>query len=391
MIALGSAQTLAWGSSYYLLAMLATPMARDLGMSTPTAFAAFSAALVISALVGPLAGRAIDSRGGRIVLMAANGLFAAGLSALGVATSPWQFFAGWAVIGVAMGSGLYEAAFSTLVRLYREESRNAITGVTLIAGFASTVSWPLTAMLETRFDWRIACFVWAALHLVVALPLNALVPSPVAALPAAAHVPSRPALSSSRPGHVNERTIAVLLAYVFAVTWFISTAMASHLPRLLEIAGATLLVAVGAGALVGPAQVGGRLLEFGVLRHFSPLFSARCASLAHPLGAVVLVIWGAPSVAAFAILHGAGNGILTIALGTLPLIMFGPDGYGARQGWLMMPARFMQALAPFVFGIALDRYGVSAALFSAMLGVSGFAALMMLSSQPYRRPTGADV
>ena len=127
VIALGSAQTLAWGSSYYLLAMLATPMARDLGMSTPVVFAAFSAALVISALVGPVAGHAIDQHGGRRVLMTANVLFAAGLSALGLADSPWQFFAAWAVMGVAMGSGLYEAAFATLVRLYREGSRNAIT------------------------------------------------------------------------------------------------------------------------------------------------------------------------------------------------------------------------------------------------------------------------
>jgi MFS family permease len=371
--------------------MLAIPMARDLAISTPTVFAAFSAALVISALVGPAAGRAIDRRGGRTVLMATNGLFAAGLAALGHTDNVWELFAAWSVIGVAMGSGLYEAAFATLVRLYRDESRNAITGVTLIAGFASTIAWPLTTLLETHFGWRDACFVWAVLHLAIALPLNALVPPLDLEVPTRSEAASTPSQLDATSTTGDGRFAAVLLAYVFAVTWFISTAMASHLPRLLEAAGATLPVAVGIGALVGPAQVGGRLLEFGVLRHISPLLSARCAALGHPLGAALLVILGAPSAAAFAILHGAGNGILTIAKGTLPLMMFGSKGYGARQGWLMMPARVAQALAPFVFGMALDRFGASAAWLSSILGFSAFAALMVLSPlSPYRAPAAAS-
>ncbi len=376
VIAVGTGQTLAWGSSYYLPAMLATPIARDLHVSTPTVFGAFSTALVISALVGPASGRAIDLRGGRTVLMVTNGVFALGLVGLGLTDSLWQLFAAWALIGVAMGSGLYEAAFASLVRLYREDSRNSITGVTLIAGFASTIAWPLTTLLDTHFGWRQACFVWAALHMTVALPLNALIPRAEVEQAVIPKTPTASSMSSSAPAPSSGRLAAVLLAYVFAVTWFISTAMASHLPRLLEATGATLAVAVGAGALVGPAQVGGRLLEFGFLRHVSPLLSARCAAFAHPVGAVLLVMLGAPGAAAFAILHGAGNGILTIAKGTLPLLMFGPEGYGARQGWLIMPARVTQALAPFVFGFALDRFGASAIWLTAFLGFTAFAALL---------------
>ena len=149
--ALGTAQTLAWASTYYLPAMLAAPMARDLGLSTPTVFAAFSVALGVSALTGPGAGRAIDQHGGRPVLMATSVLFALGLVALGAAQGAWSLFAAWVLIGVAMGSGLYEAAFSSLVRLYGHGARNAITGITLIAGFASTVGWPLTTLLEGHF------------------------------------------------------------------------------------------------------------------------------------------------------------------------------------------------------------------------------------------------
>ncbi|HNE71710.1 MAG TPA: MFS transporter, partial [Giesbergeria sp.] len=142
VVRLGTAQTLAWASSYYLPALLAQPMARDLGVGTSTIFAAFSLALVVSALLGPLAGHAIDRHGGRPVLLGTNLLFAAGLGALALAQGPVGLFAAWALIGIAMGSGLYEAAFATLVRLYGQGARGAITGITLLAGFASTVGWP---------------------------------------------------------------------------------------------------------------------------------------------------------------------------------------------------------------------------------------------------------
>jgi predicted MFS family arabinose efflux permease len=375
---LGAAQTLAWASSYYLPAILAAPMARDLGVPMPTVFAAFSVALVISALVGPASGRAIDRHGGRPVLMGTNLIFAAGLVSLGVARGPVSMFAAWALIGLAMGSGLYESAFAALVRLYGQQARNPITGITLLAGFASTVGWPLSTLLELQLGWRGACFTWAALHLLLGLPLNALLPralpdqrleagpASTAATPVAATLPHRPRLT------------AAVLAYVFAATWFVSTSMATHLPQLLQVAGATLAVAVGAGALIGPAQVAGRLAEFGLLRRVHPLWSARLAALSHPLGAALLLIAGAPAALAFVLLHGVGNGILTIAKGTLPLSLFGHQGYGARQGWLTLPARITQAAAPFLFGMALQYWGAGALWLSGALGLSAALALLLL-------------
>ena len=373
VLALGSAQTLAWGSSYYLPAVLATPIARDLGVAPATVFAAFSVALLVSAALGPHAGRAIDRWGGRLVLAGTNVVFAVGLAALSLAHGPWSLFLAWAVLGIGMGSGLYEAAFAALVRLYGIGSRGSITGITLIAGFASTVGWPLSALLESHFGWRGACLGWAALHLVVGIPLNLSLPragpAPVAAAAAAAAAPA------SR--QATQRA-AVLLAIAFAATWFISTAMAAHLPRLLQACGVTLAVAVGIGALIGPAQVAGRLLEFGWLRQIHPMLSARLAALLHPLGALALGVFGGPAAAVFAVLHGAGNGILTIAKGTLPLVLFGPAGYGHRQGWLMVPARIAQALAPWLFGLLLDRWGAQALWISASIGVLAFASLWLL-------------
>lgn len=395
VVMLGSAQTLAWGSSFYLAALLAQPMARDLGLREPTVFLAFSMSLVVSAAVGPWAGRTIDRHGGRRLLMGTNLLFAAGLTALALAQGPWSLFAAWALLGLAMGSGLYEAAFATLVRLYGHESRNAITGITLIAGFASTVSWPLTAWMETQFGWRGACAGWAGLHLVLGLPLNALLPTAAAApaappstAPAAATSDATsaapvatPAASGPAGTPQNAMVASVLLAFVFAVTWFVSTAMAAHLPRLMQMTGASLAVAVAVGALVGPAQVAGRLLEFGVLRRVHPLLSARLAAAAHPVGAVTLLVAGPAFAPGFAILHGAGNGILTIAKGTLPLVFFGPQGYGARQGWLMMPGRVAQAIAPFAFGVALDLWGAASLWLSTGLGLMALGALLLLRAR----------
>jgi MFS family permease len=361
--------------------MLAAPMARDLGVSTPTVFAAFSAALAVSALVGPAAGHAIDRHGGRVVLMLTNGLFALGLVLLALAQGPMQMVAAWVILGLAMGSGLYEAAFSTLVRLFGHDARNTITGITLIAGFASTVGWPLSTLLEAQLGWRGTCLAWAALHVVLGLPLNASLPRAAphghaasrAAAPAATELPPAEPPATPHPARA-----AALLAFVFAATWFVSTAMAAHLPRLLQAAGATLAVAVGVGALVGPAQVAGRLLEFGFLRRVHPLLSARLAAIAHPAGVAALLVVGAPAAALFALLHGAGNGMLTIAKGTLPLVLFGARGYGARQGWLTMPARVTQAAAPFLFGVALDRWGAGSLWLSGGLGLAAFAALMAM-------------
>jgi MFS family permease len=377
---LGIAQTLAWASSYYLPAMLATSMARDLGISAPTVFLGFSLALVVSALLGPLAGKLIDRYGGRPVLAANSFVFAAGLAGLAMAQGPVGMMLAWAVLGIAMAAGLYEAAFAALVHLYGKDARGAITGITLFAGFASTVGWPLSAWLELEWGWRAACWVWAALHLVVALPLNLTLPASSVTQAVQAAAAADPATDITPPpaSTQNAQLTAILLAFVFAVTWFISTAMAAHLPRLLQVQGVPLATALIFAGLVGPAQVAGRLLEYGLLRNIHPLISARVAGAMHTLGAMIFLFIGVPAGAVFTVLHGAGNGVLTIAKGTLPLVLFGVKDYGARQGLLMVPARFAQALSPWLFGLALDRYGAGALWFSAALGALAFAALMGL-------------
>lgn len=384
--ALGTAQTLAWASTYYLPAILAAPMARDLGVSTPTVFAAFSVALIVSALVGPRAGAAIDRYGGRPVLMLTSLVFALGLAGLGLAQDVVGLLAAWVLLGIGMGSGLYEAAFASLVRLYGKDARNSITGITLIAGFASTVGWPLSAVLEAGYGWRATCFTWAARHIVLGLPLNGLLSRARAPAQAVHDTPADAASVSSGLATPPSIVPTAVLSFVFAATWFISTAMAAHLPRLMLAAGATAATAILVGSLIGPSQVAARLLEFGLLRRVHPLLSARLAAALHPLGVALLLIAGPAAAPLFRVLHGAGNGILTIAKGTLPLVIFGPQGYGHRQGLLMVPARVAQALAPWLFGLALDAWGSGSLVVSAVVGAAACLALGLLSVDMGRQP-----
>jgi hypothetical protein len=229
-----------------------------------------------------------------------------------------------------------------------------------------------------EYGWREACFVWAALNLFVCLPVNWLLIPPPPAVP-----PQPPKAAIAAAGSREaQRSTMLILAFVFAATRFVSGSLAAHLPRLLEGAGASVVAAIAAGALVGPAQVGARLFEFGVLRKFHPLISARVAVLLHPLGALGLAALGPAGIAPFAVLHGAGNGMLTIANGTLPLALFGPQGYGRRTGILAVPTRIAESAAPFAFGLLVDRLGTAALAFSSALMLAVFAALWLLRVQP---------
>lgn len=373
VLALGSTQTIAWASSYYLPAILADPIARDIGVSSTEVFAAFSISLIASALLGPRIGRTIDVFGGRGVLMVSNVVLALGLSTLGLAHSQTVMWLAWLVIGLGMSMGLYDSAFAALGRIYGTGARPAITGITLIAGFASTVGWPLTAWGLAEYGWRPVCLGWALAHLCVALPVNLLfIPRTERTVPEATQ--------SANPSVPFDRRM-VLLSVVFALAWMVSGAMAAHLPRVLEASGSSPAAAVLASTLIGPAQVAARLAEVGFLERFHPLLSARLAAALHPIGVAVLALLGGSSgavVGLFAVLHGAGNGVMTIARGTVPLAVFGPANYGYRLGLIGAPARFAQGVAPILFGVLIDRFGAGALMVSAAMSAGALVCLLLV-------------
>jgi MFS family permease len=370
---LGTTQTLAWASSYYLPAILADPIAAGLGVSKALFFGCFSASLLLQAALGPMIGRAIDRHGGRDVLVLSNLVLAGGLGWLALAQGPAGLAGASALLGLGMALGLYDSAFATLTALYGLEARGPITGVTLLGGLASTLGWPVSALLNQHFGWRGACLGWAAVNLFICLPMNRLlIPRPAGPVRSAA---------AQQTGAAPANGMAVL-AFVFGAVGFVTGAMAAHLPRLLEIAGASAGAAIAAASLMGPAQVAARLFEFGVLKRLHPLVSTRLALVMHPLGAAFLGTLGWPAASVFALLHGAGNGLLTISRGTLPLALFGPAGYGLRTGIIVAPARVTTAAAPLLFGLLLDAMGTRALLVSAGLSLTALAALALLRAQP---------
>jgi MFS family permease len=385
--ALGICQILAWGSSYYLPAVLAGPVAADTGWSRSSVVGALSAGLLVSGLVSPRVGHLIERRGGRPVLAASALLLALGLLALGLAPTLPAFFGAWVVIGFGMGAGLYDAAFSALGRLYGEDARGAITHLTLLGGFASTICWPLSALLAERLSWRGTCLTYSAILVAVVLPLYLL------GLPREEERPPQASTTSNTPpgrARPDQRLVFVLLAGAFTLAYVIMTVLAVHLLTLLQSRGLAVATAIGLGALVGPSQVSGRVLEMLFGRKAHPIWSLLASSLLVAVGLAMLV--GAPGVAAAGVvLYGSGSGIRSIARGTVPLAIFGREGYAILMGRLAMPTLVAQAASPSIGAWLLDRFGPTATLAvlcgAAVLNIALVLALLPLA---FRRPAAAS-
>lgn len=366
--ALGVVQILAWGSSYYLLSVLAAPIAAETGWPLAWIIGGLSCGLLAAGIASPRVGLMIARHGGRPVLAGSAVLLATGLTILGLSQSLPVFLAGWLALGLGMGAGLYDPAFATLGRLYGAQARSAITVLTLWGGFASTVSWPFSAFLVDHFGWRWTCFSYAALQIAVSLPLIlAVLPKASTAMPGHAEPkagpPPRPALL---PG---ERRAFFVLAGLLTLAGTATTLVSVHLITLLQDRGVALGAAVALGALIGPAQVGARLVEMTGRGRHHPLWTLT-AAVGLVLAGIVLLAAG-PAMAALALLlYGAGNGVYSIARGTVPLALFGPERYPALAGRLARPALLAQAAAP-IWGAILLSWGGADAVFALLLALAG--------------------
>ncbi len=393
---MGLAQIIASAAAQYLPAVIAVQAASALDLPHVALFAGFSIALVISALLGPFAGRLVDRIGGRPVLMLSNIFFALSLITLGFAQGLWTLVLAYVFMGLGLATGLFEVAFAALVRLFGREARTTITGLTLVAGFASFVGWTVSVYVEARYGWRGVCWFWALVHLCIGLPLHAMMPNPSRILASMADTkpkaaePPKAITTNSEDIAINpqqrrkEIIVGVLLAYVFAANAFVGMGLMMHLPRLLQEMGVAVALAFTISSFVGPSQVVGRLIDYFYMQRWHPLISTRWAAACHPVAALLLMIFAGPIAFVFVLLHGIGNGILIIARGNLPLAIFGANGYGHRQGWLMMPAKFAQAAAPFLFGLALTEWGANILWLTLALGLSVLVALCLISTQPLK-------
>ena len=356
--ALGIAQILAWGTSFYFPAVFAEPIVHDTGWSFGWVVGGTSIGLLVAGLISPQVGRIIDRHGGRPVMLASSLFFAAGLVGAGLAPSLPFYLLAWALIGIGMGTGLYDAVFAALGRLYGSEARGPITNLTLFGGFASTICWPLSAFMIDHVGWRIACLIYAALHICVALPLQmAVVPRvPAKAAAQTAHEErNRPAA----PARIeNETLIFGLLAVVLSVSAGIGSIVIVNFMIFLQARGVDYAVAVGLGTLFGPAQVGARVVERLFGKNYHPIWTMIASCTLMAVGLIMLSA-SFPVLLLVILVYGAGYGISWIGRGTLPLALFGPLRFPRLMGKLAFPSLIAQALAPSAGALLIEASGAN--------------------------------
>jgi hypothetical protein len=359
--ALGISQILAWGTSFYFPAVFAEPIVRDTGWSLGFVVGGTSFGLLVAGLISPQVGRLIGRHGGRPVLVASSLFYAAGLIAVGLAPALPIYLLAWALIGVGMGTGLYDAVFAALGRLYGSAARGPITNLTLFGGFSSTVCWPLSAFMIEHTGWRSACLIYAGLHIVVSLPLQMVVVRPVAQRAAAINSCDADAHRADVPRLVDETLIFVLLALVLSLAAGVGSIVVVHFLIFLQARGVDYAVAVSLGTLFGPAQVGARIVErlFGTRYHPIWTMIGSCILMA----AGLLMLSGGFAILMLTIvLYGAGYGVSWIGRGTLPLALFGPVRFPQLMGKLAFPSLIVQAMAPSAGALLIEVSGADATL-----------------------------
>ena len=378
---LGVTQIIAWGAVFYPPVLMVPQIVAQRGYSFTFAMGGFSLGLLAAGFVAPTVGRMIDEHGGHRIMPLGSLAGALGLVLLAYANHPIAYLAVWVLLGAAMAASLYDAAFATLGRIFGAAARQAITALTLIGGFASTVSWPVTYALNKWIGWQNTYLVYAAALAFVAAPLHAFVlprTRVAPAVPAAGAATAAPALLPAKGA------VFALVVGAFATYAFVPSGLSTHLLAIFGRLGIDPATAVIIGTLFGPSQVAARLCEFIFARNVHPLWIARFAVAM--LVAAFAMMWqiglSTPVAFAFAIMFGIANGLLTIARGAVPLALFGATGYGRIIGRIAGPALIVTAIAPVVVAFIAERLSDAAALAT----VAAFGAVSLVCFALVRRP-----
>lgn len=376
VLRLALAQLVAWGVSYYLIGVFGTAIAADLGWGAAEVHGGFALGLAVTGLAAPFAGRLVDRHGGRWVMIAGAVAMAAGCLLLAAARGPLLYVAAWICLGLAMSFTLYDAAFATLARIGGRQAGPAMSAVTLLGGLSSSLFWPLGQGLMQTLGWRGAVVVYALLALAT-LPLHLGLP--------AGHGP-RPA--SLRPVRTARTPLApaMLYALIMAVAAFLAAGMAAHMIAILAGLGLGAQAAVWVAAARGVGQSAARLCEVATGGRSDAKRLNLIACLLLPPAFAACLAGGSSVVAAlgFSLAYGAGNGLLTITRGTLPLVLFDPRRYGLTVGRLIAPGFAAAAVAPVAYAAVMARWGAEGALVLSLgLGIiAGLAALLLFRVAP---------
>jgi MFS family permease len=358
---LGITQIIAWGAIFYSPVLTVPLIAAERGWTLSFTMGGFSLGLFVAGLAAPTVGRWIDRYGGHVVMTAGSLTGALGLLGLAKAEQPAAYLAVWLVLGLGLSASLYDPAFATLGRIFGTQARRPITVLTLAGGFASTVGWPTTHFLIGAVSWQGCYLVYAALLAFVCAPLHAFA------------LPRSRAIAEVRTDGTIANPVAVLPAQgmtfvlviaAFAAYAFVPSALSAHLLAIYGRSGIDPTTVVAIGTLFGPAQVLARICELLFGRNLHPLIIARTAIGLLVLAFALLAVGGisAPVAAAFALMFGAANGLVTIARGAVPLALFGPVGYGRVIGRIAGPSLFMQSAAPLVLAFVAEHASDAVAL-----------------------------
>jgi predicted MFS family arabinose efflux permease len=378
VLVLGITQIIAWGTIFYSPVLTVPLIAAERGWSLAFAMGGFSLGLLVAGLISPYVGKSIDRHGGHAVMTIGSLTSALGLLGLVYAANPFAYLAVWMLLGAGLAASLYDPAFATLGRIFGAGARSPITILTLAGGFASTVGWPATHLLIGAVGWRGTYLVYAALLVLICAPLHFF------ALPRTRAVTEvkTDGKGATQPAHLVPQGAAFLLVVAaFASYAFVPSALSAHLLAIFGRTGIDAATVVLIGTLFGPAQVAARVCEFIFGRNLHPLTVARGAVSLLVGAFAMLAVFGfsVPTAAAFAVMFGAANGLITIVRGALPLALFGPIGYGRVIGRIAGPSLIMQAMAPFVLAFAIERASDPAALALAgcfvLIALSSFAAI----------------
>ena len=379
---LGFTQIIAWGTIFYSPVLTVPLIVAETGWSLSFVMGGFSLGLLIAGLVSPFVGRSIDRHGGHVVMTAGALVSALGLLGLAQARDPATYLVVWVVLGAGLGASLYDPAFATLGRIFGAAARRPITILTLAGGFASTAGWPATHVLIGAVGWRGTYIIYAVLMAAICAPLYAF------ALPRSrAIVDTTVGGTAARPAApLQPRGLAfVLVTAAFTAYAFVPSALSAHLLAIFGRTGIDSATVVFIGTLFGPAQVAARVTELAFGRNVHPLLVARAAVSLLVVAFALLALFGisVPLAAAFAVMFGAANGLVTIARGALPLALFGADGYGRMIGRISGFWLVMQSAAPLVMAFVAERASDASALALA----AGFALVALACFAAIRRPT----
>ncbi|HEX2146727.1 MAG TPA: arsenite efflux MFS transporter ArsK [Pseudorhizobium sp.] len=389
--ALGLTQIIGYGTLYYSFSILSPAIARDLGLSLEWVFGLFSLSLFVGGMSAPFIGLTMDKVGAATVMTAGSAIAAATLALCSWSPSVAVFALAIVMLEVSSGMVQYQAAFAALVENEPRTASRSITYLTLIGGFASTIFWPISAVLSAYLTWREIYLVFAALNLLVCMPLHFWIMRVGKA--ASRLEPNRTpnVVVGALPPEARRRGM-IMVSFAFAVLGFTLAAILAHMVPMLGTLGLGAM-AVVVGSIFGPAQVASRLINMIFGTKLSPPMLAVVSGLLIVLGVMILGLSGdwVPGGVVFAICLGLGSGINSIAQGSLPLYLFGSDGYGAVTGKMAAARLAVGAAAPFVFAAAMQNLGVGTALaVNAALGVVGVIVFVVVATSTRRTVASAS-